>query len=159
MTANGQPTPSTKMEKDHIITYLTSNKREINNKLFRFDKVISLLTACEYKLMKTQNPPNLIERSVMSRLLTLLITEAKPPPDGSSKDIVENYNAYANTINMIRFMPYKTFKMIANEIYSNNSYANQTVTNKYDAINSETNRANSSNTFLPVIQECKGMTF
>jgi hypothetical protein len=159
MTTNEQPTPTNKPIKDHVNSYLTSNKRDINTKLFRFDKVISLLTACEYKLMKTQNPPNLVERSVMSRLLTLLITETKPPDGGSSKDIVENYNAYANTINMIRFMPYKTFKMIANEIYSNNSYANQTVTNKYDAINSETNRANSSNTFLPVIQECKGMTF
>ena len=159
MTTNGQVKPSDKQEKDHVNTYLTPDKKGIDAKLFRFDKVISLLTACEYKLMKTQNPPNLIERSVMSRLLTLLITEAKPPEGGSTKDIVANYNAYANTINMIRFMPYKTFKMIANEIYSNNSYNNQTVTNKYDAINSETNRANSSNTFLPVIQECKGMTF
>jgi hypothetical protein len=159
LSSGGKPAPLAMSEKDNVTTFLTTSKTEINTKLFKFEKVISLLTTCQYTLMKTQNPPNLVERSVMSRLLSLLITEIKPPEGATDKDIVANYNAYVNTINIIRFMPYKAFKLIANEIYSNNSYNNQTLTNKYDVINSYANRTNSSNTFLPVIQECKGMAF
>jgi len=149
--ANGKGVPQNASLFSEIEILYASIFSETYFKWFMFDKIMGLLTVEEYIELK-RSPPNLVERSVMSRLLVLLMKEAMSKGTTTIEGVT-HYNGYTDTINLIRIIPYKTFNVIRNEILS----AKQDLTTKltkYDLINNPENRTSNSNGYVqPAVKE------